>query len=321
VLHAQGHVELAKTLLGVTVATPCVLLLWLSRRSALVEQPGFHVAAASFTYTIIVVGGSYGLHKLLPLTAATAFLWMAAGATVTSAVQLWRLRPVLNTRQSRANVRSVWSSHWGYGRWAILTALAQWASSNSYYFALTGSHGIALSGYLRALLNFALPLMQTMVALMWVVQPHAVRVLEKQGVARLKMLVAYITVAYVGLAAFYWGTILLVNRELIHLLYGGRYSELRYWLPALALSSILQMAGQGVAVGLRAIDLPSAIFRANLCSAAVTFAIGLPSVLIFGVPGAIAGMIVANAVALIAQAVLLLRKAPAREPEAVACAS
>jgi len=263
------------------------------------------------------VGGSYALHKLLPLTAATAFLWMAAGAIVTSAVQLWRLRPILNTGQTYANVRFVWSSHWRYGRWAILTALAQWAASNSYYFALTGSRGIALSGYLRALLNFALPLMQTMVALMWVVQPHAVRVLERDGTKRLKTLTVYITLAYAGLAALYWGAILLANHEVIRLLYGGRYSELRYWLPGLALSSILQMAGQGLAVGLRAMDLPSAIFQANLCSAAVTFAIGLPCVLLFQVPGAIIGMVAANTVALITQAVLLARKAPASK--AVAC--
>jgi hypothetical protein len=43
----------------------------------------------------------------------------------------------------------------------------------------------------------------------------------------------------------------------------------------------------------------------------------------FGVPGAIGGMIAANAVAFIAQAVLLVRKAPAAAPEAeaVACVS
>jgi O-antigen/teichoic acid export membrane protein len=318
VLSARGHYSLAKTLLGVAVATPSILLLWLSRRAALVQHPGYHVAAASLVYTIIVLGGSYEFHTIWPLTAATAFVWMGAGAMATSIVQLYRLRPVLRTRQKYANVNCVWRSHWGYGRWAILTALAQWVSANSYYFVLSGSHSMILSGHLRALMNLALPIGQTMTALMWVVQPQAVRILEKHGVLKLKYVTIYISVAYAGAASLYWMVVLLLHGQILPLLYGSRYPELRYWLSGLAVSSILQMLAQGVAVGLRAMDLPSAISRASVFSAVTTLLVGVPAVILFQVRGAIAGMIAANCIGLLAHAVLLGRNIDARR--SLACA-
>jgi len=93
------------------------------------------------------------------------------------------------------------------------------------------------------------------------------------------------------------------------MLYSGRYTEVAYLLPVVALASIAGSAFFGPSIVLRSMESPGLIFAAVSVSSAVSVAIGIPLSRAWGVSGAVWSIVLSETLAFVAAVVLLRRKA------------
>jgi O-antigen/teichoic acid export membrane protein len=297
--------DLPPVLIAAAFATPSVLLFWLARRAFYVTLDPKVAVVGSLVYGFVLLIGLTRAYISSSLQPADAFLLMAAGALAASSFLLWRLRPPLSLRAARVMFREVISQHWIYGRWAILAALASWISGNIYYILLGAARGLAETGSLKALLNFASPIGTAFAAVSMLVLPYAARAIQREGTAGVERLTWRLSLLYAAGAAGYWAIFLSLEHTWIRALYGGNYSHLLYLVPWIAIGSIVRIASIVQMLSLKALQLPFRGFLAFVFSDVAALLLGLPAVKLFGLQGAIAAYLFSGLIGLFSGFLLL----------------
>ena len=300
------------SLAGVTLASPCLFLFWLARRTYYLQLSPARAVQGAFLYCCIVLGGLWFVYRKGLLSPFSAFLLIALGALVTSSLLLSHLRRALPSTGTVLAAGEVWRKHWVYGRWALATSVASWIPAYIYYPVLSSFGSMSHSGELRALMNFANPIEQTQIALAMLFLPYAARVQgankDRKSAPGLSM---RLTLVSVGATASYWAVVILFRGPLFHLLYSGKYVDVAPLLRTVAIGSLFWSAAYGSAIVLRAMESPASIFVAYITAAVVSLLIGIPAARMFGVVGGIWGINISDAVSFL-MVVLLLRKKVAK---------
>ncbi len=273
------------SLLGAAVAAPCILLLWLARRAFYLQLSSAFALAGALLYCTLVVGGLFLAHSRGFLSSFSAFALMGAGGLLSSVLLLICLRQQLDANHAALHLKEVWRRHWEYGRWALLCAAAMWVPANMYYPLLSSFHGVGSAGELKAVLNFFNPIFQTYAALSLLLLPYAAR-RRSQGV-HAGALTWRITLLCASGTVVYWAVVVLFAGPAFRLFYSGRYMEVAYLLPVVALGSVFENAFFGPAIVLRAMEAPKSVFVALFAAAAVSLVVGVPATRSFGVSGAV----------------------------------
>jgi O-antigen/teichoic acid export membrane protein len=288
VAHSLGWAGgLSGALLGVALASPCLLLLWFARRAFYLEMSPGRAATGSVVYCAFLLGGLFLADQRSLLSPFTAFLLMGVAALVADALLLARLRAELPVGDPAPPLRESWRRHWRYGRWALASCIASWTPTYIFYPLLSTFSGIAQSGELRALMNFFSPLDQTLSALSLLFLPYAARVQAEQGRRGLVTLTRNLMILSVMGAAVYWALVVGFRGPIFRVLYAGKYTNVAYLLPVLALGSIFWSAGYGPAIALRAIESPASIFAAYSTTTLISVIAGIPATRAFGLKGAV----------------------------------
>ena len=295
-------------LAGLAIASPCLMLFSLARRTFYVELSPAPAATGAFIYSTLVLAGLYFVYKHGLLSTFTAFLLIAMGALVTGVVLMLVLRFGLSGSGPAASVRDAWDRHWHYGRWALASCIAGWLPSYIYYPLLSSFTGMTQSGQLKALMNLTMPFEQTKGALLMLVLPFAARVSHEEGSGGARVVCRRLTLLSLLLATAYWAVIIPLQRPVFHLLYSDRYLDVAYLLPALALGQIFWSATFGPQVALRAMESPASVFAALGLATAGSLLIGVPATWEFGLKGAIWGSNAADILSLLALFMVFRRK-------------
>ncbi|HET9741784.1 MAG TPA: hypothetical protein VFQ00_03455 [Terriglobales bacterium] len=305
---ARGH-ELGAALWGVTLSAPFVLLFWMARRAFYLEHAPGRAAAGAITYGVVTLVGLFLVRRNGHLTPFLAFAVMGAAALITSAAMFLHLRPRFSREAQDLTLRLECRQHWHYGRWALAGALAMWIPQNVYYAVLTGADGMSAAADIRALLNFAAPLQRITVALGFLLLPYMALCHSDRGRERAKALTRVIVYLFLAGSLVYWALVLVFQKQLLHVLYDGKYSSIAHFLPWLAVSSILNTGIAGLVVGLRAMRSPASVFYAYGASAIVALVLGIPATWIWGVAGVLFAFIVSNVATLAVAAWMILQPA------------
>ena len=89
-------------------------------RSCVVHRASPHYAVkGAIIYCAVVLGSVVPVYRCKLLSPFSAFLLMGLGASVSSAILLIRLKPVLRLRMGRLTCGTVGQRHWQYGRWVL----------------------------------------------------------------------------------------------------------------------------------------------------------------------------------------------------------
>jgi O-antigen/teichoic acid export membrane protein len=299
---------LAGALAGVMLASPCVLLFWLVRRAFYLELSPANAAIGALLYCAVALVGVYIIHWSGWLSAFSAFLPIAVAAILTTVLLYYRLRPTLRPATIEVKTGEVWQRHWGYGRWALASAIASWVPAYIYYPLLTSFSSMSQSGELKALMNLVAPMQQTQAALSMLFLPYAARVFGEQGNSSVGSITRRLTMMSLGVSAVYWALIIPFRQTVFHLLYGGRYMEVAYLIPAISVGAILWSGASGSSIVLRAMGSPASVFVAFIASSVISLAVGIPACRYYGVVGAVWGTNVADAGALLMVVWLVQRK-------------
>jgi O-antigen/teichoic acid export membrane protein len=299
---------LAGSLFGLAFAAPVVLLFWLVRRAFYLQHWPVPAVWGAALYCALAIGGLFLAYRLHLVSPAVAFLLMGLGAIGASAFLIQHLRLNVPKTGIPPSVQEVWQRHWQYGKWALGSAAMMWVPANV-YFPLVGSlKGMAQAGELKALMNFATPMLQFYGAIALLLLPHATRVHAQQSTDALRKAALRITLLCVAGSVAYWAVFLVFHRTVFRILYSGRYTEVEYLLPVVALASLSWSAFFGPATVLRAMEAPDQVFGAVTLASCVSVLVGVPATKLLGVQGAVWGMAISEAIAFLAVTVLLVRK-------------
>ena len=304
--HPGGSLQGA--LAGIVLATPWILLLWLSRRMCYAKQTPHVATIGAVVYSAILLCGLLALLRLRLLTPATVFTLMGVASLVTSLVLLVVLRPSLLAGSSATRLSVVGRQHWGYGRWALAAYVMAWVPGNLYYVLLGRLSGMADVGALRALLNLALPVAQTHTALSMLFLPFLSRVWSEKGSCAMKGPAIKISVLFAGMAVAYWTILITFSQPIVRWLYAGRYVSQSHWMPFVAIASVFWCAAYGPMVVLRVLQTPASIFWIYTMCAAISVLIGAPITKFYGLAGAMVGGVLSSLAALLIGVVLVRRR-------------
>jgi O-antigen/teichoic acid export membrane protein len=293
---------------GVAFAAPFVLLFWLAKRTFYLKLSPAPSAGGALLYCALTIGGLALVYRHGLLSPLSALLLMGVGGLGASLLLLTYLGSRLPSSQDGPSLLDAWRRHWRYGRWALGSNAMMWIPVNMFYPLLSSFSGMAEAGELKALMNFASPVLQTCAALSPLMLPYASHVLEERGGAGVSFVLRRMTLLYVSCAVPYWVMLLLFKGPAFRILYSGRYTEVAYLLPIVALASVFGSAFFGPAIALRAMECPGLVFAAVSASSCVSVAIGVPVTRSLGLRGAVWSMGLSEALAFVAAVVLLCRK-------------
>jgi O-antigen/teichoic acid export membrane protein len=307
---------LPQALAGMCLAAPVVLLLWVVRRAFYVKLSPKVAATGGAVYCGSLLTGLLVVYKMGWLSPFMAFMLMALGAAAAGPYLLSQLKAPLKPGLAAPTTAEVVQKHWTYGRWAVLSAVAAWASDAVYYFAMSSSHGLADAGAMKALLNLSSPVGQVFAALSLLTLPFASKTHRQKGPTGVRKVAWQLMLVYVGGNLAYWMVIVLFRSPILHLMYGGKYPQLLALVPWIGLASLLRIATTARAIPLRAVKAPSLVFFAYGVSTTIDCLVGAPMVWRFGLRGFVWTDVASNAVALIVVSVLLRRKLRSEEVKA-----
>jgi O-antigen/teichoic acid export membrane protein len=296
-------------LVGVAFAAPTVVLLSLTKRTFYLKLSPAPSAGAALLYCALTMGGLALVYRHNHLSPLSAFLLMGLGGLGASIVLLAYLGFRLSSTQVAPTLMETCRRHWRYGRWALGANAMMWIPINAFYPVLSKFSGMAQAGELKALMNFAAPMLQACAALHTLILPYAARVLQERGSAGVSIVLRRMTLLCVSCAVPYWVVLLLFRGPAFRMLYSGRYTEVAYFLPVVALASVAGSAFFGPSIVLRSMESPGLIFAAVSVSSCVSMAIGMPLTRAWGLGGAVWSIVLSETMAFVAAVVLLRRKA------------
>jgi O-antigen/teichoic acid export membrane protein len=301
---ASSH--LGQALGGVAIAAPCVLLLRLARQGFYLRLAPKAAAFGAAVYCSIVLGGLFAVYRWGRLDVFSAFLLMGIASLITSVVLLPRLGPVLGL--GLRSLDEISRRHWVYGRWALASSVLISSPWEIQYASLSIFSGMAAIGDLKALLNFYVPVSQTLAAFSLLSLPYASRVYNRGGTAGIRRLTQRLYWTYSGATIAYWIVIVLFRKTIISSFYGGKYVGVADLVPWLALASVLTSLSMVQTTCLRAIQSPASVFIAYCACSAVALILGVPAAWLFGLRGAVFAVVASSATAVVSGFILLRRR-------------
>ena len=284
-----------RAFLALAVGAPFILLLWLLRRAFYVRLNPAGAATGGGVYLLILVASAITLRATGHLTPATGFLTMAAASLITCVLLLVLLRP--NLSMDPSSIRAVAADHWRYGKWVAAAAGPGWVTDNIYYLVLPAWVGLAEAGALKALLNLAMPALQSISALGVLLLPILVRDRDRGGPRAMKRTIKLSLALFLLGSACYLALLWGFRLEIFHFLYAGKYAGYASWpLLLVGLLPFAQSLPNVIGGALGALERPNLGFWSWVGSGAVALALGVPLASSLGVGGALVGLVVSYVV-------------------------
>jgi len=98
--HVGSSRIFASTLAGLSVSTPCVLILYVARYANYLEQRPGRAATGALLYCMLTLGATFIVYKRGSLSPRIAFDIIGTSSILTAIFMLLRLKPILRCGQS-----------------------------------------------------------------------------------------------------------------------------------------------------------------------------------------------------------------------------
>lgn len=311
--HVGSSRIFASTLAGLSVSTPCVLILYVARYANYLEQRPGRAATGALLYCMLTLGATFIVYKRGSLSPRIAFDIIGTSSILTAIFMLLRLKPILRPSASMSPKR-VWAEHWSYGRWSLGSAALKWVPGNITYFMTGAFLGMADTGALKALLNLLLPLSNGVNSFSMLFQPYVSGVFAKGGERSARAPTAAVTMLYIAVGTIYTVLLVAFRHAAFRLLYRGNYLDLAYLVPIAGAGTVLTLGSYGVVMGLRAIQRPSSVFAANCAASGVSVVAGIVLTWKFGLRGLVGSMVLSALTMLLVAAQLFNRRTSPPDP-------
>jgi len=289
---AAGLLPRAILGLGLTLG-PLLSGAWL-RRVFYLQGQAVLAATASLIFLTVTGFGLWVTLQAHVLNSLTVFLVLAAGWLL-AALCLAKRLPFCHSGQSfLAAEPGYWGEHWKYARWVLATAFVFQLTTQGYYWLVAGILSVKDVAELKAITLVVAPADQIFIALNYLVLPALSAHFAAHRMAQLLTAWRWYAAGITAATLSFFFFIRCFGKPLTHLLYGGRYDDATPLLTVLGLVPAVMGLGHTMNAMLKAAECPRLVFLAYACSGAVTFAVGTPLVVRFGLRGAVYGMVLSG---------------------------
>ncbi|MGI8856227.1 MAG: oligosaccharide flippase family protein [Thermomicrobiales bacterium] len=226
------------------------------------------------------------------LTGARALYIVALTSAVAAVLGLWMIRESLDRREMGHPTRGQWlAENWRFGKW-IFAAIVVAASSSQLYTALIGGLvSVAEAGVFRALITIFGPARILLTAMETSLTPAAARVFAEKGQPGLHSFIVRVMAITAPIMAAYGILVSLFATPILGTLLGDQYRQYGWLLALLALSYVLMYLLSPVVIALEGRRISAPVFYAGLWSGAIGLTVGIAAIHLFGLLGAVLGMI------------------------------
>jgi O-antigen/teichoic acid export membrane protein len=280
-LGVVGQRELALSFLGLSLAAPVVLYMWLVRRGAYVLLDPRLAALGGGVYLLLYLALATFLMKVGSLNNLTALLAMALGALM--AAEAIRLRLVVGL-QGGVDPSAIWQTHWSYGRWVVLAGIFSWVPGSVPLFALSLKHDLEATAQFKVLQDLLMPVFHVLAALNQLLVPLMARVSSKSE--RMRNLRVFLAI-FLLLSMAYWALLATQGLRIIIWLYGEKYAHLAPWLPLMGFLPVIGAVVFVMGGFFRALGLPKVVTFAYGVGALFSLFIGSVMVWVGGIEGGV----------------------------------
>lgn len=309
----RGNSDLGSALAGLAVAIPGYLLFPYLRRACYVADSPRGALQGSAVYGTALGCGIWIATARDAVSPFSGFLVLAVAALAADSYYLWRLGLLAPraTRATRPAWRATAAENWRYGRWILWASSAHWLSVGLYIPLLGAVKELSVAGAFRAIQNLAAPFEQTLAALAILLIPWLAQRRNEPGSPPARKRLIQLWSLTTPLALLYGLVLVTVGPELVGLIYRQDFYDSFAWLlPAFALYALILSLSHGLAISLRSLERPAAIFWAKLAGAAASLTLGLWLTWKLGASGAAAGLVLGLAV----ETVVMAKLFPWRDP-------
>jgi O-antigen/teichoic acid export membrane protein len=280
-LGVVGQRELALSFLGLSLAAPVVLYMWLVRRGAYVLLDPRLAALGGGVYLLLYLALATFLMKVGSLNNLTALLAMALGALM--AAEAIRLRLAVGL-QGGVDPSAIWQTHWSYGRWVVLAGIFSWVPGSVPLFALSLKHDLEATAQFKVLQDLLMPAFHVLAALNQLLVPLMARVSSKSE--RMRNLRVFLAI-FLLLSMAYWALLATQGLRIVTWLYGEKYAHLAPWLPLMGFLPVIGAVVFVMGGFFRALGLPKVVTFAYGVGALFSLFIGSVMVWVGGIEGGV----------------------------------
>ncbi|MZP28782.1 hypothetical protein GTO91_03545 [Heliobacterium undosum] len=267
---------------------PMTLYYWTYRRQMYISGQIAYAVAGNMLYAGFSLTAVTILHECELLSPALAFLIMGIAGVIAGSLLL-----VKKDRRRRATGMIGWADlhstlreNWIFGRWILGSSLLSFGSSQAQTMMLGFWAGAEAAGALQAMMNFILPMMQTVTAASTLMLPALSRDFGEGKLAQLRSkglsMMLLLTAAGIAYMLLLWT----FSDFLVGLVYRGRYAEYVRLVPVVGFVPVITAAAAAYSIILRAIHRPELHFVTNAFQAAAGLLTSLFLISRWGVAGA-----------------------------------
>jgi O-antigen/teichoic acid export membrane protein len=222
----------------------------------------------------------------------------AAGLSAGAALRRYTRSGEGEAADSQVVLRDACRENWKYGKWVLAAGLLGWSSTAVYAPLVAIRAGLEGAASLRAIQNLTLPMTQALTALAILLLPTISQKATAGGRAYLRRTGVELSLVLGGLAILYVAVVWFFSPSILDLLYGGgKYESTAWLLPVYgSMLCVKSIADCGLGVALRAAGRSDLVFHATAGSASATVLIGLPMVMLYGLEGAAAGLLLSTTI-------------------------
>jgi O-antigen/teichoic acid export membrane protein len=184
-----------------------------------------------------------------------------------------------------------WREHWKYAQWVLATAFVFQLTSQGYYWLVAGFLSVKEVAELKAMYILVAPVDQIFIALSFLILPALALRYASTKMKDFFSLQRRYGLGVLATTATFALAVRILGKPLMHVLYAGKFDDLAPLLYVLAFLPMIMGLGDTMNNALKAAERPRFVFYAYLCSGAVTFLVGIPLVVHFGLRGAVYGML------------------------------
>jgi O-antigen/teichoic acid export membrane protein len=287
------HPHVAVACWSLAGASPFVFFLWLMRRACYVRLSPRIAAIAGVGYMAAMVGGLVVVNRVTGGMSVPGAMAVMGVSSLGAGLWLAWKEHVRWPGSENPITREVAAEHLRYGRWAAASGVVMFIPGQVYYLLLPLFVDVTSSGILRAMGNLYMPIIMANAALVGLILPSLVRT---RGTPRFNKVLRIALLTLAGGPAVIWLVVGLLNYELMHLLYAGRFDDRSYLLWVLGLQPVLLGITNVYNAVLNASHRPDRVFFASLCSSVVALTIGIWLTAAYELRGVCASLVISSGV-------------------------
>jgi O-antigen/teichoic acid export membrane protein len=296
VLYFAAPKLFSRALLGLGVTAGILLSSIFLRRIFYIQRKPGYAAQTSLVCFITVACALWLATRAHLLNGFSVFLilalgWIAAGLVMSRKLGLGH--PMQSFLDSEPGY---WREHWKYSKWVLSTVFVFQLTNQGYYWIVAGFVSVKDVAGLRVMQMLVAPMDQVFTALSFLVVPALAARYASNRIGSFMSFTKRYGMAVVMVAALFALFVRLAGKPVMHWLYAGKFDELAPTLYILAFLPLTMGIGNVLNGALSAAEKPKFVFYAYVCAGAATLLGGIPLVNLFGLRGAVYGLLLSAVV-------------------------